>query len=194
MDLNFGVQINPVKQTIQSNSVGSWNMPHCGTSTFENHFDYRLIVLKDVQHSTRTKTRCIWWNVINVRRKDGGAPDWDGAMHARPDNCRRAPRGSLLGPSVPFGTGWNTLITKSLRARAGRPSMRKPPSREMISASVELCETEVCFLHIQLIGTNVWLPEIHNTPPEVEFDCSKSPAESKSWNNPSLHCCDVFPT
>ena len=36
-----------------------------------------------------------------------------------------------------------------------RPSMRKPASREMISASVELCETEVCFLHIQLTGTNV---------------------------------------
>ena len=30
-----------------------------------------------------------------------------------------------------------------------------PASKEMISDSVELCETEVCFLHIQLIGTNV---------------------------------------
>ena len=25
----------------------------------------------------------------------------------------------------------------------------------LISASVELCETDVCFLHIQLFGTNV---------------------------------------
>ena len=30
-----------------------------------------------------------------------------------------------------------------------------PASKEMISDSVELCETEVCFLHIELIGTNV---------------------------------------
>ena len=51
-DLNFGVQIDPVKQPIQNNSVGSWNMPHCGTSTFGNHFDCSLIVLKDTQHST----------------------------------------------------------------------------------------------------------------------------------------------
>ena len=29
----------------------------------------------------------------------------------------------------------------------------------MISDPVELCETEVCFLHIQLIGTNVRLPK-----------------------------------
>ena len=45
--------------------------------------------------------------------------------------------------------------------------MRKPASREIISASVELCETEVCFLHIQLIGTNVWLPKMPNVPPDV---------------------------
>ena len=37
------------------------------------------------------------------------------------------------------------------------------------SASVELCETEVCFLYIQLIGTNVWLPKIHKKPPNVDF-------------------------
>ena len=30
---------------------------------------------------------------------------------------------------------------------AGIPSMHKPASREIISASAELCETEVCFLH-----------------------------------------------
>ena len=44
MDLDCWVQIDPVKQPIQSNSVGPWNMSHCGTSTFDNHFDYRLIV------------------------------------------------------------------------------------------------------------------------------------------------------
>ena len=31
----------------------------------------------------------------------------------------------------------------------------------MISVSVELCETKVCFWHIQPIGTNVWLPKTH---------------------------------
>ena len=59
----------------------------------------------------------------------------------------------------------------------------------MISASVELCETEVCFLHIQLTGTNVRLPKMHKTPPDVDFESSRSPAKSESWNNPSLHCC-----
>ena len=48
----------------------------------------------------------------------------------------------------------NTSVHKSKKSRAGIPSMRKPASRERISASVELCETDVCFLHIQLIRTN----------------------------------------
>ena len=39
--------------------------------------------------------------------------------------------------------------------RVGILFMRKFALREMISDSVELCETEVCFLHIQLFGTDV---------------------------------------
>ena len=72
--------------------------------------------------------------------------------------------------------------------------MRKPASREIISASVDLCETDVCFLHIQLIGTNVWLPNMHKSPLEVDFESSRSPAKSESWNSPNLHCFAVFPT
>ena len=60
--------------------------------------------------------------------------------------------------------------------------------------SVELCETEVCVLHIQLIRTNVWLPKMHNVPPEVDFESPRSPAKSESWNSPNLHCLAVFPT
>ena len=44
----------------------------------------------------------------------------------------------------------------------------------MISDSAELCETEVCFLHIQLIGTNVWLSKMHNVPLDVDFEPSRS--------------------
>ena len=58
--------------------------------------------------------------------------------------------------------------------------MRNPASREIISASVELCETEVCFLHIQLVGTNVRLPKMHRIPPDVDFESSRSSAKSES--------------
>ena len=54
--------------------------------------------------------------------------------------------------------------------------MRKPASREITSAFVELSETEVCFLHIQLFGTNGRLPKIHRIIPDVDFESSRSAA------------------
>ena len=88
----------------------------------------------------------------------------------------------------------STSITMSQISRASNTSIRNPASRELTSDSVELCETEVCFLHIQLTGTSVLLTKIHKTPPEDDFESSMSPAKSESWNKPSLQCCAVFPT
>ena len=93
---------------------------------------------------------------------------------------------------------WETLpeteTIRSHKSRAGIPSNLNPASKEMISDSVELCETEVCFLHIQLMGTIVWLQKMHNVPPDVDFESSRSPAKSESWKSPSLHCLAVSPT
>ena len=88
---------------------------------------------------------------------------------------------------------WRTATIRSHESCAGIPSILEPASKEMISDSVELCETEVCFLHIQLIGTNVWLPKMHNVPPDVDFESSRSPAKLESWNCPNLHGFAVFP-
>ena len=65
----------------------------------------------------------------------------------------------------------------------------------MISDSVELRDTEVCFLHIQPIGTRVRLPKIQKITSEVDyFESSKSPAKSESWNKPNRQCWPVLPT
>ena len=58
-DLDLRVQIDSIKQPIKSNSVSSGDVSHCWTPAFDHHFDYRLIVLQDIQHSTRTRMRCI---------------------------------------------------------------------------------------------------------------------------------------
>ena len=62
----------------------------------------------------------------------------------------------------------------------------KPASNEMISDSVELWDTDVCFLHIQINnGKDVRLPEIHKLSlSEVDSESSRSPAKSESWNKP----------
>ena len=48
-DLDFGVQINSIKQPIKSNSVSPGNVSHCGTSSFNDHFDHCFIVFKHKQ-------------------------------------------------------------------------------------------------------------------------------------------------
>ena len=72
------------------------------------------------------------------------------------------------------------IKTKSQRSSAGILSMRRLASREIILDSVELCDTQVCFLHIQITGTNVWLPHMHNVPLEVHVESSRSSAKSES--------------
>ena len=58
------VQIDRVKQPIQSNSVGPRNMSHVGSSTFDDHHsDCCLIVFKHTQHGTSTKMYWVGWNV-----------------------------------------------------------------------------------------------------------------------------------
>ena len=76
-------------------------------------------------------------------------------------------RSSHLGPSVLFGAN---EILQSVNTREWEREYRP-----CVNLHREKCETEVCFLHIQLIGTNVWLPKIHKTPPDVDFESSRSP-------------------
>ena len=110
------------------------------------------------------------------------------------DTCLIVGHGSSRTWLLWYVFPWRTATIRSHESSAGISSNLSPVSREMISDCVELWETDVCFLHIQLIGTNVWLPKMHNVPPEVDFESSRSPAKSESWNSPSLHCLAVLPT
>ena len=82
----------------------------------------------------------------------------------------------------------NTSITTSHKSRAGIPSILNPASKEIVSDSVELWDTDVCFVHIQLMGTNVRLPKIHKIPHEIDFESSRSPAKSESGKRLSQQC------
>ena len=59
----------------------------------------------------------------------------------------------------------NFSMTRSHRSKAEMPSERKLASEEILTfVSMELCETAVCFLHIQQSGTNVQLLNMHQMP------------------------------
>ena len=82
----------------------------------------------------------------------------------------------------------------SQRSRAGNPSVHSPESREITSDSVELCETRSLFLADPTDWDESSTSKIHKTPLEVEFESSRSPAMSESWNKSGLQCCAVYAT
>ena len=160
-------------------------MSHCRTSSLHNHLDHCFVVLNthnkaswradwtfEGTESMFSITLIFFWDFWCLWTSLSGCPD-------RSETRDIFPR---------------TETIRSHNSRAGKPSNLSPVSKEMISDSVELWETAVCFLHIQLIGTNVWLPKTHNVPPEVDFESSRSPAKSVSWKSPSLLCLAVLPT
>ena len=164
LDLDFGVQIDSIEQPIKSNYVGPGNMSHCRTPSLK-------IILITASLSSNTYNKASWRADWTFEGTDSMSCItlilfWDLWCLSSP--FTGFPVRSEIREQFP-----RTETIRSHSSRAGKPSNLSPVSREMISDTVELCETEVCFLHIQLIGTNVWLP--------------------KTQNSPSLHCLAVFP-
>ena len=69
-------------------------MSHCATSTFDNHFDYRLTVFEDIQS---TSTVNVSWNDVYVFELDGVVQVYLGSLQ------RLSPELSLRC-SILFGT------------------------------------------------------------------------------------------
>ena len=77
-------------------------------------------------------------------------------------------------------------ITSSQSRRAGSPSSRNAASKAIISASVDECDTAVCFLHSQEIGAKVLVPTRARKHPVVDFESRKSPAKEASQKRASV--------
>ena len=60
--------------------------------------------------------------------------------------------------------------------------MRKLVSNEITSASDDECDMDDCFLHSQVMGTNVLGPSKQSMPPDVDLLSRKSPAKLASVN------------
>ena len=172
--------------------VGCWcqciwfgNMSYCTASSLYDHLDHCFVVFIDVQQSFLTRRIHVWENKINIV----GSSIFP-RIFFRVGDLYGSPRTWSFWCVFP----WRTVTIRSHKSSAGMPSILYPAFNEMISDTVELCETEVCFLHIQQMGTNVWLPKMHKIHPDVDFESSRSPAKSESWHSPNLHCCAVFPT
>ena len=58
-DLDLGFQVDPVKQPVKSNSVGSGHVSDRWTSSFGYHFDHSFIVFKNVKLRLVVRRMCV---------------------------------------------------------------------------------------------------------------------------------------
>ena len=137
--LDSRTQVFPLRRTIQVHLVGSGDMTH------------RLVIFKHKQRFPLSGDMCVCWSIPNTV-------------------CYHLVRHESfclfeLGVAHEIFPCWrpHTSITVLQKVSAEIPSNRRRASDEISYASVQLCETLVCFLQDQLVGTNVWLPKMHNT-------------------------------
>ena len=186
-DLDPWVQVNSVEQQINCNSVSSWHVSHCWTSTSNHNLDYCIFVLENAQLRLTLRNVRLWGRGPHATTGQHlGSPFvWVWICFANnflPHICFQ-----MRGYLVFSYCSWSTILLSptSHKWKARNPSIRSPASNEIIADSVELWDTDVCFLHIQLM-------ESTETLPEVDFESSRSPAKSESWNKPNRQCWDVF--
>ena len=65
-DLDFWAQANPVKQSVQVNTVSPGNMSHGWAPTFYGHLDNSVIIIENEQPRTLAGTVWIPWNKIRI--------------------------------------------------------------------------------------------------------------------------------
>ena len=177
-DMDLGVQVNSVEQPVKSYSVGSGNMSHCRASSFYDNLDHCFVVFKDVQHGFLTRRIRVWGNKINIIQ----IIIFPGIFF-RVGDVDRFPCTCLFWFVFPWRTVQSDLTSP---ARVYRPSWNLHPRKWLRNWSL--------FLTHPADWNERVASKMHNVPPEVDLESSRSPAKSESWNSPNLHCFAVCPT
>ena len=128
--LDLGIQINSIEQPIKCNSVSSGNVSHCRTSSFNDHFDYSFIVLKNIPIKLldarighlKEQHQCLLSHRFSCETCDV---------------CDHHTQVSLIHLKHEKHFQEQKQF-RSHSSRAGNPSNLSPVSKEMISDSVEL--------------------------------------------------------
>ena len=114
LDLNLAVQINSVKQPVKSNRVGSGYMSHCWTSAFDDHLNHGFVILKNVQHRTKSRKLRVRRDVVSIPQIKIVVLGWNlGLVLSELVWCgvtRRVPRAWSLVLLSWFGEEWNTAL------------------------------------------------------------------------------------
>ena len=151
-DLDFGSKL--IRSNNQSRAT-LWVLETSlivGLLPLKNHLDHCFVVLKQThstklldakigrlrEHGQHFSKRRTFLEIAGLARDLNHGKQRVSPFHHGSESCFQ-----------------RTKTIGSHKSRAGIPSNLNPASKEMISDCVELCESEVCFLHIPLIGTSV---------------------------------------
>ena len=126
LDLDLRIQIDSVERPIQRNSVCPRHMSQSWTSSFNNHLDNCLVILKDVQTGFNIRRVCVHKNqsyIGQINMLVIICLDL-GMIFGLTPVPREMETFEFALPCVER----NTSITMSHRSRAGKPSIRSPAS------------------------------------------------------------------
>ena len=180
-DLDFRVQVDPVKQPIMRNPVGSGHVSHRRTSAFDKSCWFPLHCLQQCKakhHSGKVFACVITWSILNNSRSS--RLECFFVLVLVCFLCSLS--GNKFSCTGRFKEECNTSITDAHRSTAGIPSMRNPASKKITSDSGELCETEIWFFPHPAGGNECSTSEDTESSPDVHFESSRSPAESEIDN------------
>ena len=168
-DLDLGVQIDSVKQPIQEQLCRFLKRVSLLDSSLADHLDHSFVIFKNVQLRLTFKksafvvtwSTCDNWSTsrfpfclgLDVRSLSGSR--------------RQFPAADLVFGDLALFDERNTSFTTSHESKASSPSILNPASNETISDCVEPWDTDVCFLHVQPMVTNVRLPNFHTYKPRL---------------------------
>ena len=165
--------LDPASKEMISDPVRAGSVSHCRAPVFHGHLDHCVIILEYEQQG--------YDGIVLRSEGQDRSPPWRaerrfcffrslvGSSHVLCDKFLRTVKRNISN-------------TKFHRSNAGNKSTLCLASKEMISDSVVLCETDDCFLHVQLLGTHVPLTKMHKMPAEVGSESSS--AAFPTWK----HC------
>ena len=175
-DLDFGIEVDSVTQPIWRDLRGSCYVSHHRTPSFDDHLDHCLVVFKMYNCASHWAELAF---VVTWSGFDNWSTFWLTFFVELRIKHVQAVSAALLVDDFLLFDECNTSITTSHKSRAGNPSIRKTSiQRNNIRfcgavrhwrLSVELWDTDVCFLHIELMGTNARISKIHKTLPRGWF-------------------------
>ena len=65
-NLNHRIQVDPAKQPVKGNSVGSGHVSQCRTPAYDCHLNHGFDVLENIQHSAGLRKSHIRRHTVNI--------------------------------------------------------------------------------------------------------------------------------